>query len=320
MYTKYNNPRILDNFLNYMLNVRGCSINTIKAYNSDLIDFFTFIKEYLQIQVNIREITIFILFQIKEADIYAYMTYLNFNKNNNPYTRQRKITALKSFYKWIIQRYSIASSVENPVKNISSIKKVQRIPKHLNLEQAKKIQTIFNLSNSKFPLRNNTIISLFLSTGMRISELININLGDIDFKNSSIRVIGKFNKERLVYMNTYCKKQVLKYLKQRNIDLNNINKQEPLFINYHKKQRIGIDGVENIVENAYKLMGLDNMGYTAHTLRHTAATLIYQYVKQDIFLLKEMLGHKVIQSSQIYTYVYDERVQESVNKNPLNNF
>lgn len=315
MKVNYNtNPKILNNFLYYLSGIRGYTEETIKAYNSDLLQFCKFIKEYLKIEIAIKDFNIFIFLQVKEADIIAFLVFLNFNKNNSPYTRQRKLCAIRRFYRWL---FSTNPKIQknNPTKNIPNIKKVIRIPKHLTLEQSKKIQEIFTLENSKFPFRNNAIISLFLNSGMRVGELININITDINFANNSIRVFGKGNKERLVYFSNKCKIKLLKYIGTRKIiDLN-----APLFISY-KNKRIGIDGVEDICAKAYSLMGLQDYKYTTHTLRHTAATLMYRYVSQDILLLKEFLGHTSISATEIYTHIYNKQIKEAVNENPLNEF
>lgn len=311
------NPTILNNFLNYLLAIENYSENTIKAYNIDLLQFFSFIKQYLKIAVEVKEFNVFIVLQVKKADIIAFLIYLNFTRNNNPYTRQRKLTAIRRFYKWLLSIHPSGYTIENPARTIQDIEKVARIPKHLNLEQAKEIQDIFTLENTKFPVRNNAIISLFLNTGMRVSELININLRDINFEKNQISIIGKGNKERIVYFSNSCKEKLKKYIEVRNRNKKIINIEEPLFVSYQNK-RIGIDGVEDICAKAYKLLGLEDYGYTTHTLRHTAASLMYIYVKQDILLLKSFLGHASLDSTQIYTHVYNKQVKEAVDRNPLN--
>ena len=311
------NPTILNNFLNYLLAIENYSENTIKAYNIDLLQFFSFIKQYLKIAVEVKEFNVFIVLQVKKADIIAFLIYLNFTRNNNPYTRQRKLTAIRRFYKWLLSIHPSGYTIENPAKTIPDIEKVERIPRHLNLEQAKKIQNIFTLKNTKFPARNNAIISLFLNTGIRVSELININLRDINFEKNQINIIGKRNKERIVYFSNSCKEKLKKYIEVRNRNKKIINIDEPLFVSYQNK-RIGIDGVEDLCAKAYKLLGLEDYGYTTHTLRHTAASLMYIYVKQDILLLKSFLGHASLDSTQIYTHVYNKQVKEAVDRHPLN--
>lgn len=312
-------PKILEKYLNYLIAVKGCSVNTLKAFSSDLMQFFNFIEKYKEIPIPVSDFNIFVLLQIKEQDIIAFLVYLNHSRDNSPYTRQRKVTALKSFYKWLFSVFSKINSRENPTLGLSTIKKIERLPKHLTLSQTKEIQKIFKPSNTRFPERNNAIISLFLSTGMRLSELININLSDIDFENNSIVIFGKNSKERIVYFNSNCKQLLLKYIETRNSTENKLNSKAPLFLNKFGN-RIGVEAVENICQKAYKLIGLDDLGYTTHTLRHTAATIMYIYVSNDILLIKEFLGHSSLASTEIYTHLSNIKIKEAVEKNPLNNY
>lgn len=307
-------PKILEKYLNYMIAIKGCSINTIAAFSSDIMQFLDFIQIYKEIEVPVKDFNIFIFLQVKEADIIAFLVYLNYNRDNSPYTRQRKITSLKSFYRWLFSIYQKLKT-QNPTLGIDSIKKVERLPKHLTLNQAKNIQKIFNHSNTRFPERNNSIISLFLSTGIRLSELININLIDLDFENNSIVVLGKNNKERKVYFNNNCKSVLLEYISIRNTDKSN----NALFLNRFG-DRVGVQTIENICKKAYKLLGIEGNGYSPHTLRHSAATIMYTYVKEDILLIKEFLGHTSLASTEIYTHLHNSNLKQAVERNPLNNY
>lgn len=307
-------PKILEKYLNYLIAVKGCSLKTKKEFSSDLMQFFNFIQKYKKIQIPIKEFNIFTVLEVKEADIIAFLVYLNYNRDNSPYTRQRKIVTLRSFYKWLFCVYSNTTKYQkNPTLNLDSIKKVERLPKYLTLNQAKKIQKIFNLSNTRYPERNNAIISLFLSSGIRLSELININLKDINFENNSIVVLGKNSKERTVYFNNYSKLLILEYIKLRNPT----SKNEPLFLNRFG-DRIGTHAIECICKKAYKLIGVEDLDYTPHTLRHTAATIMYRYVEENILLIKEFLGHSSLVSTEIYTHVYNSKLKQAVERHPLN--
>ena len=311
-------PKILEKYLNYMIAVKGCSINTFNAFSSDIMQFFSFFRGYKEIQVPVKDFNIFTVLQVKEADIIAFLVYLNYSRDNSPYTRQRKIISLRSFYKWLFSIHSI-NNIPNPTLGLESIKKVERLPKYLNLKQAKQIQNIFNLSNSRLAERNNAIISLFLSSGLRLSELININLKDINFENNSIAILGKNSKERTIYFSKSCKNSLLRYINRRNLNEFELNTNLPLFININGN-RIGKIAVENICKKAYKLMGLDGLGYTPHTLRHTAATIIYNHSKGDVLLVKDFLGHASLASTQIYTHLNNEKIKEASEKHPLNNY
>ena len=310
-------PEILKKFLNYLSGAKGYSINTIKAYKVNLLMFFKFIISYMNLKIEVKQINTLVLLQVKKSDVIAFLVHCGFTRENNANTRQCKLAAIRTFYKWLFATIPRGYEKENPTKEIPNIEKVEKIPRHLSLSQAKKIQEVFTLENSRFSIRNNAIISTFLSTGARASELINANLKDVNLKNGTLTVIGKGNKERILYLNKSCKEKLNKYIEQRNRKEKIISLNEPLFLNKNGS-RIGIDCVEDICENAYKLMGLSNCGYTTHTLRHTAASMIYIYVTKDILLLKEFLGHKSISTTQIYTHIYNEQVKEAVDKNPLN--
>lgn len=313
------NPPILNNFLNYLLGIRNYSIRTIKAYNSSLNIFFEFILKYMNLKIELKKINTIILLQVKKSDIIAFLVYCNFTRENTAETRQCKLAAIRTFYKWLLSTIPGGYLQINPTSEIPNIEKIEKIPRHLSLDQAKRIQEIFTIENSKFPVRNNAIISTFLSTGARASELINANLNNVNLKTGTLTVIGKGNKERILYLNNTCKEKLFKYINQRNRHKKIVDLNEPLFLNKNG-HRIGIDGVEDICNKAYELIGLGNCGYTTHTLRHTAASMIYIYVTQDILVLKNFLNHKSVSSTEIYTHIYKQHIKEAVDKNPLNNF
>ena len=309
-------PKILIDFLNYLIAIKGYSFNTIKSYYIDLMIYFEFLKEYLEIKVNIKDFNIFILANIKEHVIIAFLVYLNFHRDNTAQTRQRRLSSVRTFYKWLLNNYPPFSMQENPTAHIANIEPIIRLPKYLNLEQARKIQTIFTKENSKFYERNNMIITLFLHTGLRLSELVSLDIKDIDFNRNIIRIIGKGNKERTVYIDKVLRKKLKEYLNIRNKNQKVVCINDALFMSYQGK-RLGIDGVEDICKKAYKLMGLEDYGYTTHTLRHTSATLIYKKTR-NLLILKEFLGHNSLSATEIYLHIANEKIKDAVDKNPLN--
>ena len=312
-------PKILLDFLYYLSGVLGYSENTIKAYFKDLMQFFGFIKVYMEIPVEIENYNIFILGEVKEHHIIAFLVYLNFTKNNSPETRQRKLSSIRRFYKWLFSTFPYGYNKENPTKHIENIEKMVRLPKYLTLSQSKRIQKVFNKKNSIYYIRNNAIISTFLSTGIRVGELTNINICDVNLKRKTIVINrGKGKKERIVYLNKIAKQQLEKYLQDRYQNEKLVDMNSPLFLNKYNT-RISIFGVEDICQKAYELLGLKDFGYTTHTLRHSAATLLYQNTK-DILLVKEFLGHAGISSTEIYAHIENEDVRNAINKNPLNQY
>ena len=306
------NPTILNEFITYLqyMNFSNC---TIKAYTSDLKQFFYFIIQYKELKIDIKKISIFVLAQVHKEDIYAFLVYLNYTRNNGSYTKQRKLMAIKKFYKWLIFSYPSIKIIA-PTEKIPNVEPSLRLPKVITLTQAKQLQEVFTKKNCNMPLRNNAIISLFLSTGLRANELINIDIEDINFRNNSIKIIGKGKKHRIVFFSNYCKEKIQKYLCVRS----KVENEKALFLN-SKKSRLGIDGIEYIVKKGFNLIGLENHNYTPHTLRHTAATILLQSTG-DILLVKEFLGHENIASTQIYTHIHNETVKNAFENNPLANY
>lgn len=312
------NPILLVDFLNYLNNVKNYSITTIKEYKIDLMFFFRFIKEYCNIEIEIKDFNIFTFTNIKESDIIAFLVYLNYTKDDSASTRKRKLCSIKAFYKWLFT-FNPIGDIKNPALDLPSIRDMKILPKYLSLKKVKKVIDVFNSENSKFPIRNNTIIALFLNCGLRASELININLCDINLSDGYIRIFGKGHKERICYLNNNIKKRLTEYINIRNTSKNIIDVYEPLFLSY-RKGRLNLRTVEKIVKDAYRLAKIGDRGYTVHTLRHTTATLIYEHVKPDILLLKEILGHSTVKSAEIYTHVYNNKIKEAFSSNPLSNY
>lgn len=309
---KMGNPKILNDYINYLTSIKAYSPNTLKIYNIHLLSFFKFLKEYMDIDREVKDFNKFILLQVKEKDIISYLVYCNYSLDNNPYTRELKLVAIRGFYSWLLRTFK-NDYLMNPAENLGKMQKTIRLPKYLSLEEAKQIQYIFNKENSRQPIKYNAIICLFLSSGIRLSELINIQFKDINFDENSIQIIGKGNKERIVYFSDQCKEQLQNYIKTRR------DNSPYLFVNYDK-QKMSKTGIEYITKKAFHLLNLDDKHYSTHTLRHTAATLLYMYVKQDTLLLKQFLGHESISSTEIYTHIHDLNVKEAVEKNPLSNF
>lgn len=299
-------PKILKEYEKYLKTVKCFADNTIKNYSNDLMIFFNYILKYWDLGIETKDINIFILMKIKESDIISFLVYLNYFRDNSSSTRERRLNAILRFYKFLIGKY-YNYNIKMPV-NSFWIERTVRLPKHLTLNEAKQIQNIFNISNSRHPKRDNLVIDMLLNTGIRIKELSNIDLKDINLEEKYIHIIAKGGIERKVVINEYIKNKIIDYVEDFSIN-------KPLFMN-QRNQRLGTDGIEDICKKAFSLIGKDD--FTAHALRHTAATLMYQYVKPDILLLKEFLGHKSVMSTEIYSHISDERVRNAVERNPLN--
>lgn len=312
------NPIVLNQFLKYLFTIKHYSVSTVNEYRLDLIMFLKFIKSYLNISVEIDSFSVFIVRCVKRDDVLAFLVYLNANRDCTACTRKRKISAIKAFYKWLYTFYP-AENLCNPVEDLPFIQNVERLPKYLTLEEAKSVTNIFNSTNCKNYVRNNTIITIFLNCGLRVSELSNIKLCNLSLKEGYVRIVGKGNKERFVWLNKVTKEKIEEYLNVRNKNLKIMDSMQYLFLGRDNKM-LSVRAIETIVDNAYKLAGLKDNGYTTHTLRHTSATIMYQYVKSDILVLKEFLGHSSIKSTEIYTHICKEQLKNAVDSNPLSDF
>ncbi len=306
-------PKVLLDFQKYLISTKNYSPITAKEYCDDLIIFFKYIKQYFKLDINIKDITVFILADITEDIIFSFLVYLNYHKDNCAITRQRKLSSIKTFYKWLLSlKYPSFKNKKNPAENIPSITRIERLPKYINFEKAKELQNIFNNSNCKYPERNNAITTLFLQTGIRISSLLKLNISDIDFDNKNVKIIAKGNKENTIYLNDFTIAKIEEYLKTRSLD------NDALFVSERNK-RISKATVEHICKQAFKLSGMANKGYSPHTLRHTAATLYFKNTK-DILVVKEILGHKSLSSTEIYLHIDNQEIKKAVEANPLNDY
>lgn len=199
---------------------------------------------------------------------------------------------------------------ENPMQELDSPKLKKSLPKYLTLEQS---LTLLGCVDGKYKQRDYCIITLFLNCGIRLSELVSLNVRDIRDDNT-VRITGKGNKERLIYLNTACAGAIEKYLTVRPAD--GIKDKEALFISRNRR-RINQRTVQNIVNNFLKKANLDGQGFSVHKLRHTAATLMYQYGDVDILLIKDILGHENLSTTEIYTHIVDKQLKDAVESNPL---
>ena len=190
------------------------------------------------------------------------------------------------------------------------------MPKYLSLEESKKLLEVTQSQDNRNNIRDYAIITLFLNCGMRLSELVNINISDIDLSESKMTVIGKGNKERTIYLNKACMNSINDYLSIRPHDKVRFDSRDALFLS-ERKERISNRTVQDIVKKELKKAELDIKKYSVHKLRHTAATLMYQYGNVDIRALQELLGHESISTTEIYTHVNNEIVRNAVENNPL---
>ena len=321
------NPDYLNSFLEYSLTYKKKSPNSVDQYNSDLIMFLRYMKYHFKMtdeaefsNINIKDFTIQDLAKVKENDIHNFITYLSINRKCGPATCARKISTIRIFFKYLTITNPLLS--ENPAQNLETPKLNKRLPRYLTLEDSQKLlNASFNNENDKNKERDFAIITLFLNCGMRLSELVGINISDIKFDDMKLTVIGKGNKERTIYLNKACVDAINAYLKVRptNPKKDSKNSDKALFLSSYR-QRISKRTVENVVDRELLNAGLDTTKYSTHKLRHTAATLMYKYGQVDIRALQELLGHESISTTEIYTHVDNDQVRSAVESNPLSSF
>ena len=246
---------------------------------------------------------------------------MHLTSGSKPATRARKISTIRIFFSYLSQKANLIDF--NPAQNLETPKLDKRLPKYLSLDDSKKLLTVAETDDSdKNKERDYAIITLFLNCGLRLSELIGINIQDIDFNEYKMNVIGKGNKERTIYLNKACIDAINNYISVRpkdGIKCDSKTSNKALFLS-KRRERISNRTVQYIVEKELKKAGLDTSKYSTHKLRHTAATLMYQYGEVDIRALQEILGHKSISTTEIYTHVSNEQAREAIEKNPLANF
>lgn len=311
-------PKYLNDFLNYLGTIKGKSSNTISGYRIDLTMFFRFLKLYKGFvdskapfeEIDISDIDEPFLISIKLADIYAFLSFAENQRSNGSYARARKVAAVRSFFKYLYGKAKILD--ENPAIELESPKISKRNPVYLTLDESKSLLSIIEGKNKE---RDLCIITLFLNCGLRLSELVGINISKI--KDDTLTVIGKGNKERTVYLNKSCIKVIDNYLSVRNLLEVEYEDKDALFISRNNR-RINKRTVELLVKKYVNKAGLTNEKYSPHKLRHTAATLMYKHGNVDIRSLQKILGHENLSTTQIYTHVDDEKLRKAVSLNPLN--
>lgn len=242
------------------------------------------------------------------ADVYAFLNYTMTQRENSAKTRARKVSSLRSFFHYLTVKEHLLE--ENPVKNLElpSIKK--SLPKHLTLEESLELMAHVD---SRYPRRDYCILTLLLNCGMRLSELVGINLPDI--RDNSVKLLGKGNKERIVYLNDACLFALEEYYPERSAMPKSAS-EAALFLSA-RGTRLSPRRVEQIVAECLKAAGLDGRGYSPHKLRHTAATLMYQHGQVDIRVLKEILGHSNLATTELYTHVSNSQIEHAASKSPL---
>ena len=317
-------PGIIQDFSHHQLVVQNRSARTIAQYQNDLYLFCRFLRaarEGLPTEgeafdkMEVKMLSVSDFASVTTSELLAFFSFTVGGRENNARTRARKLSALRTFFGYLKKQHLIEV---NPTEGIDSPKLRSALPKYLTLEEAQLLlKTAKNDTADRFRQRDFCILTLFLNCGMRLSELCGISLSDIDRDFRSLRVLGKGAKERIIYLNPSCVDAIRAYLPLR--DPNGEAKgpdRNALFLSSQHK-RISPRSVQHMVEKKLNEAGLGYRDLSVHKLRHTAATLMYQEGGVDVLMLKEILGHEQLSTTQIYTHVRNEDLEKAMRKNPL---
>lgn len=314
-------PTHLQEFARYKLTIQGCSPRTVTEYLFDLRTFCRFFvarnsgaetdSESLK-NIYIADLDLNFFKNLNESDVYDFLFFTKSDRDNESSSRARKLSAIKSFYKYLVTKKNYFE--KNPAINIETPKKKKQLPKHLSIDECVELLTAVKSDpESKTKERDFCILTLFLNCGMRLSELVGINIPDIDRDLESVKVVGKGSKERIIYLNEACRGALSDYLAVRP---QSTDTSQPLFISRLNK-RISVKTVQWLVKKYLGEAGLESKNYSTHKLRHTAATLMYQSGQVDVRVLKDILGHEQLNTTQIYTHVSNPNMEKAMQSNPL---
>jgi len=323
-----NAPEILKDFLTYHETIKGHSRKTVDEYYLDLRTFFRFLKIHRGAvpratdleEISIMDVDLDFVKAVTLSEVYEYLSFLSRDRVKNPRshdteygltatTRARKIASIKSFFKYLTVKAKLLA--ENPVQDLDSPKIPKTLPRYLTLEESERLLRSVDSRNRE---RDYCILCIFLNCGLRISEIVGLNISDI--RSDNLRIIGKGSKERIVYLNDATAAAINSYLVIRRgiaaVD------RSALFLS-NRRTRMSRETVHSMVKNSLLHAGLDAEKYSAHKLRHTAATLMLQN-GVDVRTLQELLGHEHLNTTQIYTHVDSSELRTAAIANPLGKF
>ena len=319
-------PPILRDFLVYHETIQGHSRRTVDEYFLDLRNFFRFLKldkgrvarNTPLDQISIDDVDLELVSSVTLSDVYSYMNYLSRDRIVHPNSpdahsglsapaRARKVAAIRSFYKYLTNKAKLIS--ENPMQDLDSPHLKKSLPRYLDLEESVSLLDHVDGANQA---RDYCILTLFLNCGLRISELVGLNVTDV--RGNQLRVLGKGNKERMLFLNEACQSALEDWLTERS--MLTLVDQNALFVTLQNRRRISRAAVHKLVKKHLAAAGLDSTQYSAHKLRHTAATLMLQN-GVDVRTLQEVLGHDHLNTTEIYTHIDNESLRVAAKANPL---
>lgn len=315
------NPDFVNDYITHISVVKGLSERTVEGYYQDIRQFLRYQKlahsdvdeitfDMLS-AVSIRDITIEDVKRTTLRDIQQYYSFLVSECDNHDKIRSRKATSLRSFFGFLTKQAMLLDY--DPTTNLELASPKHALPNYMTLNESLDLLRTLTEQDNKAQLRDYCILTLFLNCGIRLSELVGLNLSSLNLEEHRMRVFGKGSKERIVFLNPACMAALEEYLTERR----QADTDDPALFLSNQNKRISRRRVQQIVENALKAAGLDGRGLSTHKLRHTAATLMYQHGHVDVLTLKSILGHESISTTEIYTHLSDTALQEAMDHSPL---
>ena len=318
-------PSYLKEYLNYQVGMRNLAPNTVDTYYIQLREFLRWtqcrydpeITKEAFAEIKIAAVPFSVIEDITASDIYEFLAFASAVLGNTASSKALKITALNKFFQFFT---TVSPRLKvNPLEGVSSPKKEDHLPVYLTLDQSQKVLETAkaNPATLSFPERDYCILTFFLNCGMRVAELVGIDMSDI--KEDRMTLYGKGRRERVIFLNEACKTALADYLAAR-AAISGANDEPALFISKQRKKRVTRRRVQQIVEDSYAAAGLSGMGVSTHKLRHTAATLMYQHGGVDVMALQSVLGHRSVATTEIYTHIDPQQVRDAVERSPLATF
>ena len=312
------NPEFLNEYLTYLDVIRGRAKRTVTEYYNDNKLFLRWVECQLRRiplsdmeSVSISSVSIEDVRKIGVSMLYDYIRFLRDDRSNTPRSVSRRLSSVRSLFKYLTKNKGLLE--KDPCQSLEMPNIKRALPRFMTLEESQRMLKSLEELPKTEQLRDYCIVTLFLNCGFRLNELIGMNVGDVDFFNRQIRVLGKGGKERIVYLNDACLSALQAYIESRQ---NPPREQKALFLS-KQQRRISRRRVQQIVENALLAARLSGRGLSTHKLRHTATTLMYQHGHVDTLTLKEILGHQSIATTEIYTHLSSEQRQNAIDSNPL---
>ncbi|MDR1630548.1 MAG: tyrosine recombinase XerC [Oscillospiraceae bacterium] len=309
-------PALVQEFLRYQGVIKNRSQKTVESYALDLRLFLRFMAKekglvsdavpFEEIDISGLDLPFFKSLQLQDA--YAFMNYIRNERNNTPTSQARRTVSIRSFYKYLTINRRLLD--DNPMSALETPKLNKTLPKHLTLEQSK---TLLDCIDGKNRERDYCMITFFLNCGLRLSELVSLDYANIR-SEGTVNIFGKGAKERMIYLNQACVHAFEEYMAFRRQHA--LMSEKALFLSSRGK-RISNRTVQHIISAFLDKAGLGGLGFSVHKLRHTAATLMYQHGNVDVLVLKEILGHENLGTTEIYTHVHNEQLKKAVQSNPL---